>query len=165
MKKIFILGSTGSIGVNTLNVLRKFPDKFAVSALTVNSNSELLLKQINEFNPEFVVVKEKDPANKIKEHLPSGCKLLTGNEGLITAAIEAEYDIFVGALVGFAGLAPTMEAIKRGKRIALANKETLVVAGEVVNRYCVESGAQIIPVDSEHSAIFQCMVGENIKER
>jgi 1-deoxy-D-xylulose-5-phosphate reductoisomerase len=164
MKKIFILGSTGSIGVNTLNVLRKFPDKFAVSALTVNSNSELLLKQINEFNPEFVVVKEKDPANKIKEHLPSGCKLLTGNEGLITAAIEAEYDIFVGALVGFAGLAPTMEAIKRGKRIALANKETLVVAGEVVNRYCVESGAQIIPVDSEHSAIFQCMVGENIKE-
>jgi 1-deoxy-D-xylulose-5-phosphate reductoisomerase len=164
MKKIFILGSTGSIGVNTLNVLRKFPDKFAVSALTVNSNSELLLKQINEFNPEFVVVKEKDPANKIKEHLPSGCKLLTGNDGLITAAIEAEYDIFVGALVGFAGLAPTMEAIKRGKRIALANKETLVVAGEVVNRYCVESGAQIIPVDSEHSAIFQCMVGENIKE-
>ncbi|UCH65046.1 MAG: 1-deoxy-D-xylulose-5-phosphate reductoisomerase [Ignavibacterium sp.] len=164
MKKIFILGSTGSIGVNTLNVLRNFSDKFAVSALTVNSNSDLLLKQINEFNPKFVVVKEEEPANKIKEHLPSGCRLLTGNDGLITAAIEAEYDIFVGALVGFAGLAPTVEAIKRGKRIALANKETLVVAGEVVNKYCAESGAQIIPVDSEHSAIFQCMVGEGINE-
>jgi 1-deoxy-D-xylulose-5-phosphate reductoisomerase len=161
MKKIFILGSTGSIGVNTLNVLRNFPNQFAVSALTVNSNSELLLKQINEFNPEFVVVKEKEPAKKIKEYLPSGCKLLTGNHGLIKAAIEADYDIFVGAMVGFAGLAPTMEAIKRGKRIALANKETLVVAGEVVNNYCTESGAQIIPVDSEHSAIFQCMVGES----
>jgi 1-deoxy-D-xylulose-5-phosphate reductoisomerase len=161
MKKIFILGSTGSIGVNTLNVLRNFPNQFAVSALTVNSNSELLLKQINEFNPEFVVVKEEEAANKIKAHMPAGCKLLTGNDGLIKAAIEADYDIFVGAMVGFAGLAPTMEAIKRGKRIALANKETLVVAGEVVNNYCTESGAQIIPVDSEHSAIFQCMVGES----
>ena len=164
MKKIFILGSTGSIGVNTLNVLRNYPQQFSVSALTVNSNSELLLKQINEFNPEFVVVKEEEPANKIKEQLPAGCKLLTGNDGLVNAAIEADYDIFVGAMVGFAGLAPTVEAIKRGKRIALANKETLVVAGEVVNNYCTESGAQIIPVDSEHSAIFQCMVGEKISE-
>ena len=164
MKKIFILGSTGSIGVNTLNVLRNFPDQFTVAALTVNSNSELLLKQINEFHPEYVVVKEVEPANKIREYIPPGCKLLTGNDGLINAAIEADYDIFVGAMVGFAGLAPTMEAIKRGKRIALANKETLVVAGEVVNKYCLESGAQIIPVDSEHSAIFQCLVGESITE-
>jgi len=164
MKKIFILGSTGSIGVNTLNVLRNFPDQFTVAALTVNSNSELLLKQIKEFHPEYVVVKEVEPANKIREYIPPGCKLLTGNDGLINAAIEADYDIFVGAMVGFAGLAPTMEAIKRGKRIALANKETLVVAGEVVNKYCLESGAQIIPVDSEHSAIFQCLVGESITE-
>jgi len=164
MKKIFILGSTGSIGVNTLNVLRNFPDKFTVSALTVNSNSDLLLQQTHEFHPEYVVVKEEEPANKIKELLPAGCKLLIGNNGLVNAAIEADYDIFVGAMVGFAGLAPTLEAIKRGKRIALANKETLVVAGEVVKKYCLESGAQIIPVDSEHSAIFQCLVGESISE-
>jgi len=164
MKKIFILGSTGSIGVNTLNVLRNFPDLFTVSALTANSNSDLLLKQLNEFHPEYVVVKEEEPAKKIKEYIPPGCKLLTGNDGLINAAIEADYDIFVGAMVGFAGLAPTIQAIKRGKRIALANKETLVVAGEVVNNYCLESGAQIIPVDSEHSAIFQCLVGESIAE-
>jgi 1-deoxy-D-xylulose-5-phosphate reductoisomerase len=164
MKKIFILGSTGSIGVNTLNVLRNFPDKFTVSALTVNSNSDLLLQQTHEFHPEYVVVKEEEPANKIKELLPAGCKLLIGNNGLVNAAIEADYDIFVGAMVGFAGLAPTLEAIKRGKRIALANKETLVVAGEVVKKYCLESGAQIIPVDSEHSAIFQCLVGESINE-
>ena len=164
MKKIFILGSTGSIGVNTLNVLRNFPDLFTVSALTANSNSDLLLKQLNEFHPEYVVVKEEEPAKKIKEYIPPGCKLLTGNDGLINAAIEADYDIFVGAMVGFAGLAPTIQAIKRGKRIALANKETLVVAGEVVNNYCLESGAQIIPVDSEHSAIFQFLVGESIAE-
>jgi len=164
MKKIFILGSTGSIGVNTLNVLRNFPDKFTVSALTVNSNSDLLLQQTHEFHPEYVVVKEEEPANKIKELLPAGCKLLIGNNGLVNAAIEADYDIFVGAMVGFAGLAPTLEAIKRGKRIALANKETLVVAGEVVKKHCLESGAQIIPVDSEHSAIFQCLVGESISE-
>jgi len=164
MNNVFILGSTGSIGVNTLNVIRNFPDRFNVSALTVNSNIQLLLEQINEFKPELVVVKEKNAAEKLKPQLPANCKLLVGVDGLINAASELEYDIFVGAMVGYAGLAPTIEAIKRGKRIALANKETLVVAGEVVNNYCKEYGAEIIPVDSEHSAIFQCLVGENIDE-
>ncbi len=164
MNNVFILGSTGSIGVNTLNVIRNFPDRFNVSALTVNSNIQLLLEQINEFKPELVVVKEKYAAEKVKPQLPANCKLMVGVDGLINAASELEYDIFVGAMVGFAGLAPTIEAIKRGKRIALANKETLVVAGEVVNNYCKEYGAEIIPVDSEHSAIFQCLVGENIDE-
>ncbi|MFB3056829.1 MAG: 1-deoxy-D-xylulose-5-phosphate reductoisomerase [Ignavibacteriaceae bacterium] len=164
MNNVFILGSTGSIGVNTLNVIRNFPDRFNVSALTVNSNIQLLLEQINEFKPELVVVKEKNAAEKVKPQLPANCKLLVGVDGLINAASGLEYDIFVGAMVGFAGLAPTIEAIKRGKRIALANKETLVVAGEVVNNYCKEYGAEIIPVDSEHSAIFQCLVGENIDE-
>lgn len=164
MNNVFILGSTGSIGVNTLNVIRNFPDRFNVSALTVNSNIQLLLEQINEFKPELVVVKEKNAAEKLKPQLPANCKLLVGVDGLINAASGLEYDIFVGAMVGFAGLAPTIEAIKRGKRIALANKETLVVAGEVVNNYCKEYGAEIIPVDSEHSAIFQCLVGENIDE-
>ncbi len=164
MNNVFILGSTGSIGVNTLNVIRNFPDRFNVSALTVNSNIQLLLEQINEFKPELVVVKEKYAAEKVKPQLPANCKLLIGVDGLINAASGLEYDIFVGAMVGYAGLAPTIEAIKRGKRIALANKETLVVAGEVVNNYCKEYGAEIIPVDSEHSAIFQCLVGENIDE-
>ena len=164
MNNVFILGSTGSIGVNTLNVIRNFPDRFNVSALTVNSNIQLLIEQINEFKPELVVVKEKNAAEKLKPQLPANCKLLVGVDGLINAASELEYDIFVGAMVGYAGLAPTIEAIKRGKRIALANKETLVVAGEVVNNYCKEYGAEIIPVDSEHSAIFQCLVGENIDE-
>ena len=164
MKNIFILGSTGSIGVNTLNVIRNFPDRFNVSALTVNSNTQLLLEQINEFKPDLVVVKDKDAAEKVKHQLPANCNLLVGIDGLINAASEVEYDIFVGAMVGYAGLAPTIEAIKRGKRIALANKETLVVAGEVVNNYSKEFAADIIPVDSEHSAIYQCLVGENIDE-
>ena len=164
MNNVFILGSTGSIGVNTLNVIRNFPDRFKVSALTVNSNTRLLLEQIKEFKPDLVVVKEKDAAEKVKHQLSANCKLLVGVDGLINAASGLEYDIFVGAMVGYAGLAPTIEAIKRGKRIALANKETLVVAGEVVNNYCKEYGAEIIPVDSEHSAIYQCLVGENIDE-
>jgi 1-deoxy-D-xylulose-5-phosphate reductoisomerase len=164
MKNVFILGSTGSIGVNTLNVIRNFPDRFNVSALTVNSNTKLLLDQIEEFKPDLVVVKEKNAAEKIKHQLSTNCKLLVGVDGLINAASVVEYDIFVGAMVGYAGLAPTIEAIKRGKRIALANKETLVVAGEVVNNYSKEYGAEIIPVDSEHSAIYQCLVGENIDE-
>jgi 1-deoxy-D-xylulose-5-phosphate reductoisomerase len=164
MQNVFILGSTGSIGVNTLNVIRNFPDRFNVSALTVNSNTKLLLEQIEEFKPDTVIVKEKDAAEKVKHQLPANCKLLVGIDGLISAASVVDYDIFVGAMVGYAGLAPTIEAIKRGKRIALANKETLVVAGEVVNIYCKEYGAEIIPVDSEHSAIYQCLVGENIDE-
>ena len=164
MKKIFVLGSTGSIGVNTLNVIRKFPDRFKISVLSVNSSTDLLLEQVNEFKPELVIVKEEDAAKNIAGELPNGCRLLVNEEGLITAAAEADYDIFVGAMVGFAGLSPTIEAVKRGKRIALANKETLVVAGEIVNKYCKESGAEIIPVDSEHSAIYQCLVGENINE-
>lgn len=164
MKNVYILGSTGSIGVNTLNVIRNFPDRFHVSALTVNTNTQLLLEQINEFKPDLVVVKDKDAAEKVKHQMPANCKLLVGVDGLNNAASGLEYDIFVGAMVGYAGLAPTIEAIKRGKRIALANKETLVVAGEVVNNYCKEYGAEIIPIDSEHSAIYQCLVGENIDE-
>lgn len=164
MKNVFVLGSTGSIGVNTLNVIRNFPEHFKVSALTVNTNTTLLLEQVNEFKPGWVVVKNKEAAINLENQLPAGCKLLVGTAGLITAASEIDYDIFLGAMVGYAGLAPTMEAIKRGKRIALANKETLVVAGEVVKNYCEKYGAEIIPVDSEHSAIYQCLVGENIAD-
>ena len=164
MKKVFVLGSTGSIGENTLNVIRNFPDHFSISALSVNKNTSHLLKQINEFKPRTVIVNNEQAAIKLEGKLPKDCKLLVGKEGLRTAAFESDYDIFVGAMVGYAGLAPTIEAIKRGKRIALANKETLVVAGEVVNNLCKKNGAEIIPIDSEHSAIHQCLVGENIDE-
>ena len=161
MKNILILGSTGSIGINTLNVIRNFPGKFRVSALTVNTRIDLLEPQIQEFNPTFVVVKNRALAEELERKIGNSTKVLAGNEGLVYAASNLEYDILVGAMVGFAGLIPTIEAIKRGKRIALANKETLVVAGELVKSLAEKHQAEIIPVDSEHSAIFQCLTGEN----
>jgi 1-deoxy-D-xylulose-5-phosphate reductoisomerase len=164
MKKVLILGSTGSIGVNTLNVIRSFPDKFQVIGLTANSNIDLLEKQFNEFNPPVVVVNDKTKAQNLSERLKNKSQVLDGNEGLINATKYSDYDILVNALVGFAGLAPTIEGIKRGKRIALANKETLVVAGELVTKLAKKYNAEIIPVDSEHSAIFQCIIGEKIEE-
>lgn len=160
MKKILLLGSTGSIGVNSLNVIRKFPERFSVSVLTANSNIELLQKQIEEFHPETVVVVDINKAGELKSNLKENCKVLSGKDALCEVASQSDYDILLGAVVGFSGLAPTIEAIKRGKRIALANKETLVVAGELVTSLALEHNAEIIPVDSEHSAIFQCLVGE-----
>lgn len=163
-KKVFILGSTGSIGVSTLDVIRLHKDNFDVVGLTANKNIDLLLKQVQEFNPKYVVVKEKLFADRIKDNLPSGIILLNGESGLINATRDAEYDILLSALVGFAGLQPTIEGIKRGKRIALANKETLVVAGEIITQLAKQYNSEILPVDSEHSAIFQCLVGEKEKE-
>jgi len=164
MKKVFILGSTGSIGVNCLNVISNLENEFKVEVLTVNSNTGLLLEQIKKFNPKVVVVREDKAAKEISGKIPDSCELLIGEAGLIKAAKETDYEIFMGALVGFAGLSPTIEAVKRGKRIALANKETLVVAGELVTDLCRENNSEIIPVDSEHSAIYQCLVGENLSE-
>jgi 1-deoxy-D-xylulose-5-phosphate reductoisomerase len=163
-RKVFILGSTGSIGVNALNVISNLHYQFRVTALTVNSNISLLQEQIKKFQPEIVAVKDEQAALQLKGKIPDGCRLFIGEQGLIDAASEADYDIFIGAMVGFAGLAPTVEAIKRGKRIALANKETLVVAGELVTDLCRVNNAEIIPVDSEHSAIYQCLIGENLYE-
>jgi len=160
MKKILILGSTGSIGINTLNVIRKFRDKFEVAALTVNTRIDLLEPQIEEFHPEYVVVKDEEAGIKLKRKVGNKCVVLTGASSLIEIAANLDYDIFVGAMVGFFGLAPTLEAIRRGKRIALANKETLVVAGELVTNLCKEYNAKLIPIDSEHSAIYQCLEGE-----
>jgi 1-deoxy-D-xylulose-5-phosphate reductoisomerase len=164
MKKVLILGSTGSIGENTLNVIRSFPDRFTVSALTVNTRIDLLEPQIHEFKPPVVVVKDDKLAQELKGRVGNICKVLSGTEALCTIAAAEDYDILVGAMVGFAGLSPTIEAVKRGKRIALANKETLVVAGELIAEIIRETKAEIIPVDSEHSAIYQCLVGENRKE-
>ena len=160
MKTILLLGSTGSIGLSTLEVIRNFRNNFKIFALTANTNIELLSEQINEFNPEFVVVRDKDKANKLKSIINGKCKVLSGEEGLIEITRNGDYDILLSALVGFAGLKPTIESIKRGKRIALANKETLVAAGEIVINLAEKYKAEILPVDSEHSAIFQCLVGE-----
>jgi 1-deoxy-D-xylulose-5-phosphate reductoisomerase len=163
MKKVLILGSTGSIGVNTLNVIRQFPDRFSVAALTVNTRIDLLEPQIHEFKPPVVVVKDEKLAEELRKRLKIKCDVLSGIEGLISVAAHLDYDILLGAMVGFAGLAPTLEAIKRGKRIALANKETLVVGGELVTALCKKHNSEIIPVDSEHSAIYQCLVGEDVQ--
>lgn len=160
MKKVAILGSSGSIGESALEVIRTFPDKFKVTALAVNSNIKSLKSQIEEFAPEVVTVADKIFADELKNSFSGKTKILIGEEGLLEIAANTDYDIFVGAMVGFSGLKPTLEAIKRGKRIALANKETLVVAGELITALAEMSNAEIIPVDSEHSAIFQCLVGE-----
>ena len=161
MKKVFILGSTGSIGVNTLEVIREFPDNFSVAALSGNRNIDLLEKQIEEFSPELVVVNDEAEAEKLKYRIKGKCELFIGERGFVEATKYADYDVIISSLVGFSGLAPTIEAIKRGKRIALANKETLVVAGEIIERLSEQYNAEIIPVDSEHSAIFQSLVGES----
>ena len=160
MKKVLILGSTGSIGINTLNVIRSFPGEFEITALTINTKIDLLEPQIHEFNPKAVVVKDEKLGRELEKRVGGKCKVLVGEQGLVEAAKSLDYDIFVGAMVGFCGLAPTLEAIKRGKIIALANKETLVVAGELVTNLCKKHNAKLLPIDSEHSAIFQCLEGE-----
>ncbi len=164
MKKVFILGSTGSIGVNTLEVIKCFPDKFKVTGLTANSNIDLLEKQILEFRPSTVVVSDKIAAEALNKRLNGKSEVLAGEQNLAAAAKNEDYDILVSSLVGFVGLAPTIEGIKRGKRIALANKETLVVAGELITKLLKENKSQLLPIDSEHSAIFQCLIGEKIEE-
>ena len=164
MKRLAIFGSSGSIGLSTLEVVRKFPDLFKVEILTVNSSTDLLEAQIREFNPSLVVISDSKKAKDFRKRAGYRCEVLEGDEGLIAASGGGEYDIFVGAMVGFAGLPPTLEAIKRSKRIALANKETLVVAGELVIELAKKHGAEILPVDSEHSAIFQCLIGESSNE-
>ena len=164
MKKVLVLGSTGSIGINTLNVIRSLPGQFKITALTVNSRIDLLEPQIVEFSPECVVVNEEKPAAELRKRLKGKTEVLSGSGGLSAVAAKCDYDIFIGAMVGSVGLAPAIQAIKKGKRVALANKETLVVAGELVTQLARLYGAEIIPVDSEHSAVFQCLIGENINQ-
>ena len=159
MKKIAILGSTGSIGTQTLEVVRANGD-IGVVALTAGKNADLLEKQIREFRPKFAAIwKEKD-AKELKERLTDiHCEIGFGIEGLIQAAVIAEADVVVTAVVGMIGIEPTVAAIEAGKDIALANKETLVCAGHIIMPLAKEKKVQILPVDSEHSAIFQCLQG------
>lgn len=161
LKNIAILGSTGSIGTQALEVIRQNPERFKVFVLTANNNAELLIKQALEFNPAYVVLTSEAKIAEVRNALSSrGTKVLFGLDELCEVLSRPEISLVLTAMVGFAGLIPTLAAIKAGKDIALANKETLVVAGELVNSLAKEHGVKILPVDSEHSAIFQCLAGE-----
>jgi 1-deoxy-D-xylulose-5-phosphate reductoisomerase len=159
MKAISIIGSTGSVGVTTLDVVARFPDRFRVVAMAAGRNLELLADQIRRFRPQLVSVETPELARDLAQRIPSQVTILHGSEGVIAVATHPEARLVVSALVGALGLPPTLAAIKAGKDIAFANKEVLVVAGEVVTRAVREYGVRLLPVDSEHNAIFQCMEG------
>ncbi len=162
-KNIAILGSTGSIGTQTLDVIRDYPDKFQVEVLVAKSNVDLLARQAIEFEPNFVVIAEKEKYQELSDLLKNyPIKVFAGEESICQVVAMDCIDIVLTAMVGFSGLLPTLKAIEANKRIALANKETLVVGGNIISDALKNSRSTIIPVDSEHSAIFQCLVGENI---
>ena len=161
---IALLGSTGSIGTQTLEVVRLFPEQFSVRVLTAGRNAELLIRQAREFQPEFVVIASEEKYAEVKEGLKGlSIQVMAGAKALVDVVEAADLDVVVTALVGFVGLKPTLAALRKGVTLALANKETLVVAGEMVMKLAREQGATIIPVDSEHSALFQCLVGEPVQ--
>ncbi|MBI4547960.1 MAG: 1-deoxy-D-xylulose-5-phosphate reductoisomerase [Ignavibacteriae bacterium] len=160
MKNICILGSTGSIGQNSLEVIANFPDRFRVSYLAANKNINVLQQQVKRFRPKAVAVLDEPSASLLKQTMNGTVEVAAGEEGLLELVSRPENDIVISSLVGFAGLRPTIEAIKQGKTVALANKETLVVAGEIITKLVKEHNARLIPVDSEHSAILQCLAGE-----
>ena len=161
MKKITILGSTGSIGTQTLDVVRNNREDFCVVALTAGSNVERMAEQIREFKPEYAVMKSSEKAEELKSLVRDvDCKILCGMDGLIEVVPLSQVEIVVAAMVGMLGLRPVMEAIKAGKDIALANKETLVTAGHIIMPLAEKHKVNILPVDSEHSAIFQSLNGE-----
>ena len=161
-KRIAIFGSTGSIGTQALEVIKAYPSLFEAEILTAQTNDELLVAQALEFKPNAVVIGDDKKYEKVKSALAgTGIKVFCGEEALEEVAEFDTYDIMLAAIVGFAGLKPTLKAVSKGKVIALANKETLVVAGDIVMKMALENRSPIIPVDSEHSAIFQCLVGES----
>jgi 1-deoxy-D-xylulose-5-phosphate reductoisomerase len=160
-KRVAVFGSTGSVGKQALQVIASNPARFSAEVLTAQNNDELLVKQALLFSPEIVVIGDERKYEKVKEALASKpIKVFAGEQSLEEVAAMDVYDIMMAGIVGFAGLRPTLKAIEQGKMVALANKETLVVAGDIVMKKAVENRAPVIPVDSEHSAIFQCLVGE-----
>lgn len=161
IKRIAIFGSTGSIGTQALDVISAHPNMFSVEVLTAHTNDQLLIEQALKYNPNIVVIGDEKKYQKVKDALASKhIKVFAGEDALVEVAAMDVYDVMIAAIVGYAGLRPTLQAIECSKTIALANKETLVVAGDIVMQKAVEHKAPIIPVDSEHSAIFQCLVGE-----
>lgn len=160
-RRIALFGSTGSIGTQALDVIKAFPDLFEVEILTAQNNEKLLIEQALMYRPNAVVIGDETKYNAVKEALGStDIKVFAGESAIEEAAEFDTYDIMLGAIVGFAGLKPTLKAVESGKTVALANKETLVVAGDLVMQLAIEKRVPIIPVDSEHSAIFQCLIGE-----
>ena len=160
-KQIAILGSTGSIGTQALQVIEEHAERYEVYAITANNRVDELILQARKFQPEVVVIANKSKYNQLKEALADlPIKVYAGEEALCQIVESGPIDIVLTAMVGYSGLKPTMSAIRAGKTIALANKETLVVAGELINKLALQYKTPILPVDSEHSAIFQCLVGE-----
>lgn len=163
MKQIAILGSTGSIGTQTLDVVRQHPDAFTVYALTAHRSVDMLIEQALEFNPAVVCIADESCYPRLRDALSDlPIKVMAGEKAIAEIVTHADIDVVVAAMVGYAGLRPTMEAIRSGKTIALANKETLVVAGEIICQLAQQYKVRILPVDSEHSAIFQSLVGEDM---
>lgn len=160
-KRISILGSTGSIGTQTLDVIAHHPDLYEVESLAAGSNIKLFKEQIERFHPKLVSVASKTLAEELRLAVSSDVRIVYGDEGLIEVAASGEADFVVSALVGSQGLKPTLAAMEEGRQIGLANKETLVTAGHIVTEVAKRKGVKLLPIDSEHSAIFQCMNGEN----
>lgn len=161
MKHIAILGSTGSIGTQALNVIRRHSDLFEVEVLCAGSNAELLVSQALEFSPNAVVIADQEKYSQVRDALAhTDVKVFAGEESMVDLMDMASIDMVLAAIVGFAGLRPTLRALEKGKPVALANKETMVVAGAIVTAAAARHRAPILPVDSEHSAIFQCLIGE-----
>lgn len=161
MKRVVILGSTGSIGKSALEVIGRHQEKFAVTGLAAGSNIEVLEEQIRSFHPEIVAVYDSEASRRLKERVGNIVNVLTGQDGVNAVASYENSDLVLSAMVGFSGLLPTLNAIRAGKTIGLANKETLVVAGEIIMREARSRGVRILPVDSEHSAVFQCLDGRS----
>ncbi|PKP15930.1 MAG: 1-deoxy-D-xylulose-5-phosphate reductoisomerase, partial [Bacteroidetes bacterium HGW-Bacteroidetes-22] len=164
-KRIAIIGSTGSIGCQALDVIRSHADQFQVEVLTAGNNVNLLIEQATEFLPNAVAIANEHHWERLREalkHLP--VKVFSGNEAVADLAAFDTVDLSLVAIVGFAGLMPTLKAIRNSKHVALANKEALVVAGELVTRLAWEHKVSVLPVDSEHSAIFQCLAGERLNK-
>ena len=165
VKRISILGSTGSIGTSTLEVVSLFPDRFKVIGLTAGENIDKIESQIRRFKPSIVSLTSEKAAKELRERCMNlNVEVLSGMEGLIRISTISEADIIVSAIAGSAGLIPTFAAVKAGKTIALANKETMVMAGEIITQEANERGVELLPIDSEHSAIFQVMRGEKWEE-
>jgi 1-deoxy-D-xylulose-5-phosphate reductoisomerase len=161
-ERIALLGSTGSIGTQALDVISRYPEKFAVESLIAGNNIDLLIQQAHKYQPDSVVIANTAYYPQLKETLHNtNIKVYAGNEAIEQVVTSSTVDVVIASIVGYSGVRPTIAAIKAGKKIALANKETLVVAGEIIGKLVRESGSIIIPVDSEHSAIFQCLVGES----
>lgn len=160
-QRIALLGSTGSIGTQTLDVISRFPDEFIVDLLTAGNNATLLIQQAKKFKPDHVIIGNPGHFAEVKEALAgTGIKVSAGEKEIEQGVRSSSADTVVAAMVGYSGLKPALAAVESGKKLALANKETLVVAGEIISAAAKKSGSQIIPVDSEHSAIFQCLAGE-----